>query len=260
LPGLYAHYLFGSKVKELLPKELTRVIETHQEEYLLGLQGPDILFYYHPLRFKPVTGLKIHREPAAAFLEYAASVLRSNNDESRLAYMVGFICHFTLDSGCHPVVRDYMERDGISHAAIETQFDRLLMRQQRIDPHVVSPKHLIPKGNSVTGCAAPFYPGTVRHQLDKSLFFMRCCLSVLYSPRKSWERMLKILFFMERRLKKGRGLVAGNVLNPECSQALDHLLSVFYNASVTAREQIENFLNAVNGTTELNMRFARNFE
>lgn len=260
MPGLYAHYLFGSKVKDLLQKELTRVIETHQEEYLLGLQGPDILFYYHPLRFKSVTGLKIHREPATAFLEYAAAVLRNNRDESRLAYIVGFICHFTLDSGCHPVIRDFMERDGLSHAAIETQFDRLLMREQRIDPHRFSPKQLIPKGNGVTRCAAQFYPGTVHRQLEKSLFFMRGFLSVLYSPRRSWERILKILFFMARVSKKGRGLVAGNVLNPQCSLALDHLLSVFHNASVTAREQIENFLNAVNGTTELNMRFARNFE
>ncbi|XOQ45049.1 MAG: Zn-dep-PLPC domain-containing protein [Clostridium sp.] len=260
MPGLYAHYLFGSKVKDLLPKQLACIIEKHPEEYLLGLQGPDILFYYHPLWRRPVTGMTIHRKPASAFLEYAACVLREKDDEGQLAYIIGFICHFTLDSGCHPVIRDFMERDGFSHAAIETQFDRLLMRQQSIDPHQCSPKQLIPKGNGVTGCAAPFYPGIVHRQLDKSLFFMRCCLSILYSPKKSWEWMLKVLFFVARFSKKGRGLVAGNELNPECSCAMDHLLSVFCNASVTAREQIENFLNAVSGTTELNTRFARNFE
>lgn len=260
MPGLYAHFLFGLKVKDLLPKELNHVIENHREEYLLGLQGPDLLFYYHPLKRKPVTGVKLHWEPAADFLENAACVLREDRDEGGLAYIIGFICHFTLDSGLHPVIRGFMESDGLSHAAIETEFDRLLMRRQKIDPNHFSPKPLIPRGSGATACAEPFYPDAVHRQLDRSLFSMRCCLSVLYSPKKTWKRVLKILVFVAGFSKKGRGLVAGDVPNPECSQALDHLLFVFSDASETALEQIENFLSAVREDAPLNARFLRNFE
>ncbi|WP_411675984.1 zinc dependent phospholipase C family protein [Caproicibacter sp.] len=261
MPGLYAHFLFGLKVKDLLPEDLLRVVEEHREEYLLGLQGPDLLFYYHPLRRKPVTGVKIHWEPASGFMENAASVLReSSKDAGRLAYIIGFICHFTLDSGCHPVIREFMEQDGLSHAAIETEFDRLLMRRHRVDPNLFSPKPLIPKGSGATACAVPFYPDAVHKQLDRSLFFMRCCLSVLYSPRKTLKKALKILIFVTGFSKKGKGLVAGNAPDPECSQAADHLLFVFSDTLATALEQIENFLSAVEGDVPLNERFARNFE
>ena len=260
MPGLYAHFLFGLRVKNLLPEELNHIIENHREEYLLGLQGPDLLFYYHPLRRKTITGVKLHWEPASGFLENAVCVLREDGDEGGLAYIIGFICHFTLDSGCHPVIRSLMQQDGFSHVAIEAEFDRLLMRSQKIDPNQFSPKPLIPKGNGATACAEPFYPDAVRRQLDRSLMSMRCCLSILYSPRKTWQRMMKIMIFVAGFSKKGRGFVAGNVPDPEGSHALDHLLFVFSDASATALEQIENFLNAVNKNTPLNARFSRNFE
>jgi hypothetical protein len=260
LPGLYAHFLFGLKVKELLPEELGRVIENHREEYLLGLQGPDLLFYYYPLRKNPVTGAKIHWEPASGFLKNAVGVLQQGNDAGGLAYIIGFICHFTLDSDCHPVIRSFMQQDGLSHVALEAEFDRMLMRRQKIDPDQFSPKPLIPQGSGATLCAEPFYPDAVRRQLDRSLCFMRCCLSILYSPRKMWKYMLKIAVFAAGFSKKGRGFIAGNVPDPESSQALDHLMVVFSGSLVTALEQIQNFLNAVEENVPLNARFSRNFE
>lgn len=260
MPGLYAHFLFGVKVKALLPENLAKVIETHREEYLLGLQGPDLLFYYRPLKRKPVTGGRIHWEPAAGFLEHAVSVLQEGSDDGALAYIIGFICHFTLDSGCHPTVRYSMKRDGVTHAAIETEFDRLLMRRQRIDPKSFSPKPLIPRGKGATDCAAPFYPDAARRQLDRSLFVMRCCVTVLYSPRKTPKRLLRGLIFLSGFSKKGKGLVAGEAPNPQCAEAMERLLPVFSESMMTALEQIENFLAAVQGAAPLNARFARNFE
>lgn len=260
MPALYAHFLFGEKVKDLLPEKLMNLVEEHQKEYLLGLQGPDVLFYYHPLRRRTVTGQKIHWEPASGFLENAACVLREDSDDGMLAYMIGFICHFTLDSDCHPIIRDYMEQDGLSHAALETEFDRLLMRRQQIDPAQFSPKPLIPKGSGAMDCAAPFYPEAVNRQLDRSLFFMRCFLSFFYSPRKTTKRIIKIMITLSRLSKKGKGFMGGDTPDPEGSQALDALLFVFTDALATAQEQIGNFLDAVEGTSSLNARFARNFE
>lgn len=259
MPALYAHFLFGQKVKDLLPPETAKVVEDHAREYLLGLQGPDFLYYYHPLRRNTVTGGKIHWEPASGFLEHAASVLREENDEGRLAYILGFICHFTLDSGCHPIVRGSMERDGATHAAIETEFDRLLMRLHRLDPDCFSPKPLLPKGSAATQCAAPFYPGAVRGQLNRSLRMMRCCLSVLYSRRKTSKRLLRALMFLTFS-REGRGLIAREKPDPHCSGALERLLPAFSEACATAAEQIDNFLAAMRGTEPLNARFARHFE
>ena len=257
MPALYAHFLFGLEVKELLPPETAKVVEDHTKEYLLGLQGPDFLFYYHPLRRSQVTGRKIHRAPAYGFLEHAASVLREENDEGRLAYILGFICHFTLDSGCHPIVYGSMEQDGATHAAIEAEFDRLLMRLHRLDPDRFSPRPLLPKGRAATECAAPFYPGAARGQLNRSLRLMRCCLSVLYTQKKPAKRLLRGLLFLTF---SGRGLIARESPDPHCSGALERLLPAFSEACETAAEQIDNFLAAMRGTEPLNARFARNFE
>ena len=260
MPGLYAHFLFGLKVKEILPEELSRVIENHQDEYLLGLQGPDLLFYYHPLRFRPVTGGKIHRQPASGFLENAACVLREDGSESGLAYIIGFICHFTLDSDCHPVICSFKQQDGLSHAGIEEEFDQVLMRQQKIDPSRFSPKPLIPKKSGVANCAAPFYPGAAHKQLNRSLFSMRHLSTVLYSPKIGWKGMRKVLAVVVRISKKGRNYVGGKIPDPASSSALEDLLFIFSEAPVTALEQIENFLNAIEGNGSLNARFAKNFE
>ena len=48
MPATYAHYIFGKKVYRALPGELREMIKENKAAYLLGLHGPDLLFYYKP--------------------------------------------------------------------------------------------------------------------------------------------------------------------------------------------------------------------
>ena len=50
MPAIYAHYSFGKKVFRQLPNDLKKIAGTYKREYLAGLQGPDFLFFYNPLR------------------------------------------------------------------------------------------------------------------------------------------------------------------------------------------------------------------
>ena len=54
MPSTYAHYRMGQEVKEKLRGEERRIIAAHSELYLIGLHGPDIFFYYKPLRIHPI--------------------------------------------------------------------------------------------------------------------------------------------------------------------------------------------------------------
>jgi len=72
--------------------------------------------------------------------------------------------------------------------------------------------------------------------------------------------MLNLVIFFSGLSEKSKGLLADNMPKPEYSMALEHLLSTFSNATVTAQGQIENFLEVVYKGTELNTCFARNFE
>ena len=50
MPTTYAHYKFGKEVISALPRPLQSAIENHRELFDIGVHGPDILFYYYPLK------------------------------------------------------------------------------------------------------------------------------------------------------------------------------------------------------------------
>ena len=80
MPAAYAHYRFGRDLLAHLPREKQDLIQDHRTLYDLGLQGPDLLFYCHPLRNDPLNGqgAQIHAAPAERFFRPAAELLYSS--------------------------------------------------------------------------------------------------------------------------------------------------------------------------------------
>ena len=107
MPSTYAHRRFGANVLDHLPAPLRKKLEAHRELYDIGLHGPDLLFYYHAEKSTPVAALgnAMHDEPGRTFFDRARRVVHEEADrEAALAYALGFVCHFALDSTCHPIV------------------------------------------------------------------------------------------------------------------------------------------------------------
>ena len=50
MPSTYAHYRFGQEVLKELPNDIKKIIIENKELYDIGLHGPDLLFYYLPLK------------------------------------------------------------------------------------------------------------------------------------------------------------------------------------------------------------------
>ena len=48
MPAAYAHYVFGKKVFQELSGTEKEIIRKGEDAFLLGLHGPDLLFYYFP--------------------------------------------------------------------------------------------------------------------------------------------------------------------------------------------------------------------
>ena len=48
MPAFYAHKLFGERVFACLPQALQTDLALHKAAFILGTQGPDILFYHKP--------------------------------------------------------------------------------------------------------------------------------------------------------------------------------------------------------------------
>ena len=137
MPSTYAHRRFGANVLEHLPDELRAQLEQNRELYDIGLHGPDLLFYYHAAKSNPVGALgnAMHEEPGRVFFDRARRVVHCEADrDAALAYALGFVCHFALDSTCHPYVEQFTRESGVTHCEIETEFDNMLLRRDGYDP------------------------------------------------------------------------------------------------------------------------------
>ena len=111
MPAIYAHRAFGEDVKRLLPPAHFPEIHAHPDCFRQGLHGPDTLFYFHPLGKNAVNGrgYAMHDLPASPFFTEAAGTLHARGDlAADRAYLYGFVCHFALDSVCHPEVAAHL--------------------------------------------------------------------------------------------------------------------------------------------------------
>lgn len=58
-----------------------------------------------------------------------------------MAYLLGFGCHYILDSTCHPYVNQVAAEGKVSHTLFEKEFDRMLMYETGKDPLRFYPSH-----------------------------------------------------------------------------------------------------------------------
>lgn len=136
MPAVYAHKRFGERVFEFLPIRLQQAFAPYKDCFMLGLEGPDILFYHRPFKANETRkrARKIHYASAKDFFVSAAKKIYAQGVENFentafAAYTAGFICHFTLDNACHPRVYD-LEDTGVSHGRIESEFDKYILRKE----------------------------------------------------------------------------------------------------------------------------------
>ena len=70
-------------------------------------------------------GHTVHENFADTFFEHAVSVIEKAEDPAAArVYIYGVICHFALDSECHPYIEKMIRESGISHCELEMEFDR----------------------------------------------------------------------------------------------------------------------------------------
>lgn len=148
MPGFTTHYLFGlNTYRQLDNRSLKRIIHENRTAYSLGLQGPDVFFYFLPsYTLHPVNiGAVAHTDNTGEFLRHLINSrkLFKTAKEQKIAeaYIAGFLGHYTLDTHCHPYVywkTDFKEKNSRYHGchmSLETDIDTELLQFY---------KHLLP--------------------------------------------------------------------------------------------------------------------
>jgi len=261
MPSVYAHYKFGVDVLPLLPTELQRAVHNYRELYDLGLQGPDLLFFYHPIVHNYVNrlGNAIHLWTGKRYFEPALRILRAQpHKQAAIAYMTGALCHYALDSLCHAYIEECVKSKGLRHTAMEGSFDRLLILEDHHPyNHLVSVYLRTTKAESAL--ISHFYGKTTGKQLYRSIRTMQILNDGLRLP----DSLLKKAIFLFLRLIGKYDTISGMVITKEADprfQETDQRLRQIYDESIPyALEIIQEFMDAYRHNTSLGEHFQITF-
>lgn len=193
MPTTYTHDLFGKIVYKQLPEEIRKVIRKNGDLFRIGLHGPDILFYDLTNLSVSSIGVEMHSIPAASFFLRGMSMVRARDDERLLAYLLGFGCHYLLDSVCHPYVEDVAKAKVITHTLLEKEFDRTLMLETNKNPYHFYPSDCIVPKVSYVRVIRKMFPGLGTRDILVSLRMMKFLTNAMVYDNRGKRRFLVAL-------------------------------------------------------------------
>lgn len=261
MPATYAHYTFGKQVMNLLEGDIKRIVSENLNLFHIGLHGPDILFYYKPLGLNPISklGHELHNLSARIFLENAKKIINDCTDRDKAcSYIIGYICHFMLDSECHPCVREN-ESDSRTHSEIETEFERILMEKNNLNPLSFKPtSHIIPTLDC-SECISRFYEGISAKEVLSSLKSMKLYLNLLVAPSHVKRWIIISVMKISGNYDGMIGLIMNYNKSLEFIQINENLYNLYLNAVTPTIALINEFYNGLKNNKPINERFYRNF-
>lgn len=193
MPSSYAHYRFGKQVLPTLPPEARQCVTRFRRMFDLGTQGPDFFFYFNPVMSTAIgsLGSHFHTQSGQIFFPKACQAASS---EAAQAYLYGLLCHYCLDSACHPFVEAKDSSGEAGHVALESEFDRYLLAMDGVEsPHTfhLGPKLKLTRGECMT--VAQFYPPATGANVFQAVRIMAFALKFLASKnRKRIRRILSV--------------------------------------------------------------------
>lgn len=191
MPLNYAHYRFGTALLPQMPGDVRRTIQRFRRLFDVGLHGPDI-FYYNPAFLNSrnaFLGIKFHEQTGQEFFQRVCRAVRLERSEAALAYLYGALCHYCLDSLCHPFVVEHAPE--ASHPRIEAEFDRFLLEMDgKVPPcsQDLSPHMHLTAGECET--VARFYPPAKGKLVRDSLHNMARVTRLFAAPEGARRKLI----------------------------------------------------------------------
>ncbi len=263
MPATYAHYKLGKRVYNELSRDIQKDIQKNKQMYLLGLHGPDILFYYNILMNNEVRkkGINTHDRPAKEFFAPAIQKIVNLSDvDAATSYLYGFLCLFALDSACHGYIEHKMNQSGVSHAEIEVEFDRMLIIADGYNPLRHNITNHISSSVESSNIIAPIFGDVEADHITKSIQSMIRCNYLILATRESKRALFNMVLKLSGHYEELHGLMVNKDSNPLCRDSNIELLHLYKNAIYSATELIEDFkLYIQQGNCKLDERFNRTF-
>ena len=262
MPAVYALRRFGAHVLAACRSGEARIaIESWPDLYNIGLQGPDILFYYDPLRKNPykAAGDAMHDAPAAPFFASAAGRVSARPEgQALLSYLLGFVCHFALDSQCHSYIEYEIARSGHSHVSIETALDGALMEADGVDWRRANPAGYIAVNEVTSRTIAHVLPAG-REQVRACLGNMRLVNRLLMPGNPLRAALVEGGLRLAGKWEALGGLLPDALDRPAYAASCEELGRLFDGAVPVALGLIENYCAHIFHGEALSDRFGRSY-
>lgn len=262
MPSTYAHYTFGKMVLKEYPAPLAQIVQERRQLFNIGLHGPDILFYYKVLTNNPVNavGYAQHAKPALEFFGPAKQAYAAAADqEGALAYLLGFACHFALDSACHGYIENKIAVSHVTHTEIESEFDRSLLLRDGRDPLSARLTYHIRPSAYNAAVIAPFFAGVSAEQVHKALRSMIFYNELLRAPHQPKRGFVRLCLRLTGNFKEMHGMMIAKQPIPACEDS-NMRLAKLMNAAVERCVLLsENVAAYVQGKEELLPEFRKTF-
>lgn len=222
MPDIWTHILCGNEAIEgIEDNELKCEIKKSTSLFNLGAQGPDIFYYYrfwNGINKNPKNlGRLMHTCETGEFFIHGLYFLSKINNDSdyikMLIYLSGFMCHFTLDSICHPYIYYNAEKESIIknedylrnsyHKKLEIIIDTLLLENKTGIKSFQCPAYKeIDVGEEMPPVILNFLKSTVDNlygikislsQINNAYRDMKTGLRILHDPKRIKVSILSIL-------------------------------------------------------------------
>lgn len=270
MPAAYAHHRFGDACIAMMPEKLQRICEANRELFDFGVHGPDLLFYYNPLNSNKVNrhGSELHTWTGAQVFEIGKYVYQGMDGQlamtapekyAFLAYLLGFLAHFTLDSSAHGYINQMTSESSYSHNLIESQYEAFLMRKDGKDPLKVDRSAALKANAGNAAVIAKLFPFSEKEVLA-SMWGQKLVLRLFYSPREIVKKLVRKLIGVLGMSGDFGDLFLDEEILPEC----DGFNETIYQCQKKAEERypalLRSFIAYLKDQAALDIYFNHDFE
>lgn len=180
--------------------------------------------------------------------------------QQAVAYLLGALCHFVLDSVCHPYVNVFMRESGVGHLEIEEEFEKYLLRRDRKPVLSFDASLHISCSAETVAAAARFYPEVTQKQVRDAIVAFRHYKRLLTAPSFWKQWLVNRILHIGGRYHEYKGLMLQRRDNPACKESNAVLWRQMQEAVKVARALLLAFAETLDENTPLPARFDLNFE
>lgn len=258
MPATYAHWHFGRLCIDKMPKNIQKIIHDNRDIYNYAVHGPDIFFYNLFNSKISKFGFNMHKLPSEDFFLNFKNVYSAyDNKDEIMAYMLGFLTHFTLDSMCHSYIERKLEVSQIHHNLIEAQWDRHLMILDNRKPNLVDRAESLKPTKKIAKTIAYFFP-----LKDKDVYIsikmQRYVIKLLNCINERKERIIKN-FAIKKGLIAYSNLFVGFKEEKKCKDSNLRLDKLENKALRLYPKLLKNLLNYIEDKEKLLPYFNNTF-